>query len=403
MASRIPGFRRFSSASQQPPSPGVNSEDGSETLSTTRPATSGRSISSVSNLASSFGNRGPARSFVTQSPFANHGTSDECNSTTCSRCVTKSLLANPGTEAAQYSSSGVRQETAQLAAFAVADPDDIRDSTPTRRRTASVPNHNGMNYGRKNPQDEESNLADLRSGTHIKPPAIQEVSEPASPENTLPSSPTSRHVKPKRSNISEITKLFRTNSHSEHEPSKPSSSKGGDSIASDIPELVIDDADEPANENTPLLLKGTDDQAIHKTGWNGPGDLEGQPVRKRKGKIKEMQEFFGTVQHKGQSALYTISHPKSWDAKVIFEKGIKEPVGLLPCVFLGVLLNVLDALSYGRTCYGSEEKQRADLFRHDSVSTRRADFRKHWTGRHLNVLCQLYCIAAYLLLRRKCL
>jgi SulP family sulfate permease len=208
-----------------------------------------------------------------------------------------------------------------------------------------------MNYGKRNLQEEEQTLADMKSGSHFKPPAIQEVSEPASPDDTHPSSPTSRHVKPKRSNISEITRLLRTNSHSgEHEPlaSKPPSSRG-DSVTSDIPELVIDDADGPPDEQTPLLKKGTDDQAIHKTDWNGPGDLEGQPVRQRKGKLRGMQDFFGTVQHKGQSAFYTISHPKSWDAKVIYEKGIKEPVGLLPCVFLGVLLNVLDALSYGRT------------------------------------------------------
>lgn len=154
-------------------------------------------------------------------------------------------------------------------------------------------------------------------------------------------------MKPKRSNISEITKLFHSQQEQEHEAGPSGSSRGGDSVRSDIPELVIEES-EDMDESTPLMRKTVDYEAIHKSDHNGPGDLEGQPVRRRKGLSQELQSMVGTVRQKSRSCFYTVSHPKSWDAKTIWARGVVEPVGLLPCVFLGVLLNVLDALSYGK-------------------------------------------------------
>lgn len=43
----------------------------------------------------------------------------------------------------------------------------------------------------------------------------------------------------------------------------------------------------------------------------------------------------------------TICNPRTWDKKFIYENGVHLPVSLLPAVFLGLLLNILDALSYG--------------------------------------------------------
>jgi SulP family sulfate permease len=245
-----------------------------------------------------------------------------------------------------YSFPAVREETAQLAALAFSDAGESRNNTPSRSRTASVPNNHGLNHGKSDDQKEnQPEFVGRSSGQYIKqPPAIQEVSEPASPENTHSVSP---RVKPKRSNISEITKLFHSQQEPEQEAGPSGSSRGGDSVRSDIPELVIEES-EDMDENTPLMRKTVDYEAIHKGNPNGPGDLEGQPVRRRKGRLQELQTIASTVRQKSRSCFYTVSHPKSWDAKTIWERGVKEPVGLLPCVFLGVLLNVLDALSYGK-------------------------------------------------------
>lgn len=53
--------------------------------------------------------------------------------------------------------------------------------------------------------------------------------------------------------------------------------------------------------------------------------------------------------------------PKSWDARVVWREGVLHPASLLPSVFLGILLNVLDALSYGMILFPLGEPMFADL------------------------------------------
>ncbi|KAJ5138645.1 sulfate transporter [Penicillium bovifimosum] len=43
----------------------------------------------------------------------------------------------------------------------------------------------------------------------------------------------------------------------------------------------------------------------------------------------------------------TLSNPKSWDKRVIWREAVVYPASLVPAVLLGLLLNILDALSYG--------------------------------------------------------
>lgn len=49
----------------------------------------------------------------------------------------------------------------------------------------------------------------------------------------------------------------------------------------------------------------------------------------------------------GVDRCMTFINPRTWNRRTIFEKGVVEPARLLPAVFLGLLLNILDALSYG--------------------------------------------------------
>ncbi|KAJ5665932.1 uncharacterized protein N7477_008380 [Penicillium maclennaniae] len=42
-----------------------------------------------------------------------------------------------------------------------------------------------------------------------------------------------------------------------------------------------------------------------------------------------------------------VANPKAWDRRAIWNEGVVQPVSLLPAVMLGLLLNILDALSYG--------------------------------------------------------
>lgn len=48
-----------------------------------------------------------------------------------------------------------------------------------------------------------------------------------------------------------------------------------------------------------------------------------------------------------RQALQAFTHSKTWDRGHIWDKGIRQPLRFIPPVILGLLLNVLDALSYG--------------------------------------------------------
>lgn len=48
-----------------------------------------------------------------------------------------------------------------------------------------------------------------------------------------------------------------------------------------------------------------------------------------------------------RSCGYVMTHPKTWSARAIYREVVVHPVSLFPAVFLGLLLNILDALSYG--------------------------------------------------------
>jgi SulP family sulfate permease len=46
-------------------------------------------------------------------------------------------------------------------------------------------------------------------------------------------------------------------------------------------------------------------------------------------------------------SIRILSNPKSWDRRALWKEGVVYPISLLPAVLLGLLLNILDALSYG--------------------------------------------------------
>lgn len=56
-----------------------------------------------------------------------------------------------------------------------------------------------------------------------------------------------------------------------------------------------------------------------------------------------------------------LSNPKSWDRRTIWQEGVVYPVSLIPAVLLGLLLNILDALSYGMILFPLGEPLFADL------------------------------------------
>lgn len=98
-------------------------------------------------------------------------------------------------------------------------------------------------------------------------------------------------------------------------------------------------ADEPLgshSERTSLLPKSY--QGYGTTGE----DVEGQGILSRRPR---------SIPSKLVSDITRCSRllfsPKLWDGRAVWRNGVVYPVSLLPSVFLGLLLNILDALSYG--------------------------------------------------------
>ncbi|KAK6542194.1 hypothetical protein TWF694_007957 [Orbilia ellipsospora] len=91
-----------------------------------------------------------------------------------------------------------------------------------------------------------------------------------------------------------------------------------------------------------------------------PGDAEAQtsdrvstkftPVGRRQARSAYMR-----------SLALRIASPKSWDKRMIWQNTVVAPISTLPAVILGLLLNVLDGLSYGMILFPLGESIFSDL------------------------------------------
>ncbi|OAA66709.1 sulfate transporter [Niveomyces insectorum RCEF 264] len=85
-------------------------------------------------------------------------------------------------------------------------------------------------------------------------------------------------------------------------------------------------------------------------------DLEGQknPIRRRLLGVFgwPSRQWAGGAGHRSlarpfSKAYYTVTHLKCWDRKVLWDNVVVAPVVCFPAAIVGLLLNILDALSYG--------------------------------------------------------
>lgn len=62
---------------------------------------------------------------------------------------------------------------------------------------------------------------------------------------------------------------------------------------------------------------------------------------------ESIQKLISRFTSSGYHRARLLRNPKFWDSRVLWKNIILPPVEVLPAVALGLLLNVLDALSYG--------------------------------------------------------
>ncbi|KAI9708422.1 MAG: hypothetical protein M1828_002985 [Chrysothrix sp. TS-e1954] len=242
------------------------------------------------------------------------------------------------TDPAEYSSLGVREQTAELASYALKE---------TRSRTFSS-SSSGSSAVRQDSlaQDRteslfgfEGNRERRESADKSRPEVIEETSEPVSPNDD----PSNRSSGP---GDSALSSMFR------HKPNDGVEIKG-DSTRT-ILGKVRDQSSHPAqseessrtDESTPLLGQARVVPRVYDLKDDGAvTDVEGQASsRKTRNRLQQTVTDCRTWM---TARKHTLSNPKGWRFRMVWQRTIKDPISLLPCVFLGLLLNVLDALSYG--------------------------------------------------------
>ncbi|OJD14775.1 hypothetical protein ACJ73_09042 [Blastomyces percursus] len=224
-------------------------------------------------------------------------------------------------DAGQYSSHGVREKTAELASLALSNGERNRTISTYPEPQMSMPNNfdifvDGQHDNNKSP------------GTQSQPGRIEEVSEPQSPTEAS-------HPSPKYS-TSALTSMLRdaTPSRSDHGVSE-------ELIPEDFshPALMLSrDSTVPDAERTALLLNAS--RTKSRDYGTVLADIEGQITRYKP------FDIFRVVCKRGSNWCCGLN-PKAWDREIIWQKAIVHPTSFLPAVFLGLLLNILDALSYG--------------------------------------------------------
>lgn len=196
---------------------------------------------------------------------------------------------------AQYSSDGLREQTAEIASLAYSDR---TEHSPTR-------SEDGQEY----------------------PAAIEEVSEPVTPE-------ASDRERADKSTMSALSELMQSTTHN---PSVSFPSPLSDP-PNDHDDLFRETIEQDAHETTALLC-----DRKSPSGYDGANGLERQiPNDKRTVRL-----WYKSMTASIRSGSYIATHPKTWSARAIWSQVVVRPTSLFPAIFLGLLLNILDALSYG--------------------------------------------------------
>ncbi|KAK2595244.1 hypothetical protein QQS21_007031 [Conoideocrella luteorostrata] len=226
----------------------------------------------------------------------------------------------------------VREDTAELASYLLSDGTTPRRPSFLQRNRASVQDLFVSN------QDGSERTDDCGASQ-----TILEVSEPVSPEEG------NRDVVVEDIGPSVLSNLLRRSPPQSVMPDAPISTENfhtelkrgpQDLTRNQTPPQTTTVQVTPATEETPLLSQVADEDEVI-------GDIEGQ-------KTTQTRHWYSRIVESGQKVEGNLSHavkvavsPRKWNRKALWNNVIVEPVSCLPAVAVGLLLNILDALSYG--------------------------------------------------------
>lgn len=305
-----------------PPTTDINDNEGSpDTEANLHLASRSRASSSPSNrsFSSSFNRKTPARSFVHRSTHGSH---------------------NAPIDITHNSSQDVREDTAELASLAI--PESASTRANLRYLPPLPPDEPGWG-----PSETISSVSEVmdqavnspkRQIESSRPEAIPEVSEPASPKSMR-----SKRYSPPPSALSAMLKGSGTLEDEDDDELFTVSSLDDGLVQ---PVVVSEGIISQPSERTTLLLKKAAYGSEHAPDYGSTHDLENQKVAEETAMTK-IRRALTQTQEKGVRIGQTVVSLKSWDKRAIWVHMIRQPANYVPPVILGLLLNILDALSYG--------------------------------------------------------
>ena len=228
-------------------------------------------------------------------------------------------------------SHSIREDTAELASRALSDS---KHTTPPRRHsdTLIAPQHVPTQFPKRH---QPSDSGQPTSGISSKPKPIQEVSEPTSSGTSRSSS--------RSHGRSALTDMIRRSPPSrDTSPPDQKHYSGGRNDLATVGEGIIS---QPTERTTLILQKAAYRSDISPQYGSIP-DLESLSRAERisSSNLPPAIQGWGLVSY---SSFKAFVNPRRWSGKTIWQHGIRSPLSYIPSVILGLLLNVLDALSYG--------------------------------------------------------
>ncbi|GAP86129.1 putative sulfate transporter family protein [Rosellinia necatrix] len=224
----------------------------------------------------------------------------------------------------------VREDTAELASYILADKQDRRSASFLARRPSALPQVGHGHVVNGGPQSSSTDW-------------IEELSEPSSPDDETDAT--------ENAGPSMLTSMLR---RSPPEALPSSTYIGDDSCDNELrasrstgtmplypePTGLGPGASDGTSEITPLLGSGPRKSTP-------PGDLEDLENQKPRARARHARWSIKEEAGRRMRGLTTVANPKYWNAKTVWDKAVVGPIRCLPAVIVGLLLNILDALSYG--------------------------------------------------------
>ena len=253
------------------------------------------------------------------------------------------------------SAQSVREDTAELASYFLSSKKDGRGpSFLARARPFS-------SQTRQEPAVPLDGLEAAEGSSVRASGVIEELSEPSSPETVIqdpigegPSmlttmlmrSPPSERCHP--TSEAEQVHEERVADSATFESKLPATIRN---TQQDSPQDERDGMAEEPTETAPLLSvlshQSWQSYGLRSTASRGVADLESQKTQASRSWASRAASSTYQTKLRAASFARRIRDPKSWDRRALWQHIVVAPVACLPAVIVGLLLNILDALSYG--------------------------------------------------------